>query len=379
MLELRALITGADPRQLSFGLALWTRDMVRELIRRRFRVSVSAVTVGRILKKLGMSPQRPLYRAYQQNPEKVREWKEKTYPAIREEAVRRGALVFFADEAAVRTDFHAGTTWAPVGQTPVVRATGERKSIMMVSAISPRGELRFRIHEGSFRAEHFIEFCKQLMKDAGNDIFLIVDGSPVHTARKTKEFVQSTGGKLNLFFLPGYSPQLNPDEWVWKNVKHDTIGSPYLTGVPPIRPLSSARPDPAGRRYGALATTPVLATVRDRPRRGSLPACRAAQPENRRRVYRCRHSRVRSPHPPPSLAPSRSAARFLAGHPIPARSGTGNQARSVHISTNSPVNYSIWQTKSGSPGILVPAKKQGGLFRRGRQACDEFPVSGAPT
>lgn len=238
MLELRALIIGADPRQLSFGLALWTRDMVRELIRRRFRVSVSAVTVGRILKKLGMSPQRPLYRAYQQNPEKVREWKEKTYPAIREEAARRGASVFFADEAAVRTDFHAGTTWAPTGQTPVVRATGERKSIMMVSAISPRGELRFRIHEGSFRAEHFIDFCKQLMKDAGNDIFLIVDGSPVHTARKTREFVQSTGGKLSLYFLPGYSPELNPDEWVWKNVKHDTIGRSAVLGKDDLKAVA---------------------------------------------------------------------------------------------------------------------------------------------
>lgn len=224
MLELRALVIGNDPRQLSFGMALWTRDMIRELIRRRFRVVVSVVTVGRILKKLGMSPQRPLYRAYQQDPEKVREWKENTYPEIREEATRRGAVIFFADEAGVRTDFHAGTTWAPVGQTPVVKATGEKKSIMMVSAISPRGELRFHIHEGSFRATHFIEFCKQLMRDVEREIFLIVDGSSVHTAAETREFIESAGGRLRLFFLPSYSPELNPDEWVWKNVKHDAVG-----------------------------------------------------------------------------------------------------------------------------------------------------------
>lgn len=238
MLELRALIVGNDPRQLSFGLALWTREMIGELIRQRYRVTLSRVTVGRILKKLGMSPQRPLYRAYQQDPEKVRKWKEETYPAIREEASRRNAAIFFADEAAVRTDFHSGTTWAPVGQTPVVSATGERKSIMMVSAIGPRGELRFRIHEGSFRAAHFIEFCKQLIQDAESDIFLIVDGSSVHTAKETKEFVRSTQGKLSLFFLPPYSPELNPDEWVWKNVKSDTIGRSAVRGKDDMRAVA---------------------------------------------------------------------------------------------------------------------------------------------
>jgi transposase len=238
MLELRALIVGNNPRQLSFGLALWTRDMVRELIRQRFKASLSRVTVGRILKKLGMSPQRPLYRAYQQNPEKVKEWKEQVYPEIRSEAVRCGAAIFFADEAGVRTDFHSGTTWAPVGETPVVTATGERKSIMMISAVSPRGELRFRIHEGSFRAAHFIEFCKQLIRDVENRIFLIVDGSSVHTARETREFVESTQGKLRLFFLPPYSPELNPDEWVWKNVKHDTIGRSAIRGKDDLRAVA---------------------------------------------------------------------------------------------------------------------------------------------
>ena len=238
MLELRAIIVGTDPRQLSFGLALWTRGIIRELIRRRFGITLSQVTVGRILKKLGMSPQRPLYRAYQQNPERVREWKEKTYPEIRKEAAERGAVIFFADEAGVRTDFHSGTTWAPIGQTPVVAATGKRESIMMVSAVSPRGELRFHIHEGSFRAAHFVEFCKQLLKDVDSDIFLIVDGSSVHTAGETKEFVESTRGKLSLFFLPGYSPELNPDEWVWKNVKHDTIGRSGVRGLDDLKAVA---------------------------------------------------------------------------------------------------------------------------------------------
>lgn len=230
MLELRAIIIGVDPRQLSFGLALWTRGMVAELIWQRFKVKLSSVTVGRILKKLGMSPQRPLYRAYQQDPEKVEKWKKETYPEIRKKASERNAMIFFADEASVRTDFHSGTTWAPVGQTPVVEKTGKKDSIMMVSAISPRGELRFHIHEGSFRASNFIDFCKQLMKDTEQDIFLIVDGSSVHTAHEVRDFVETTRGKLKIFFLPPYSPQLNPDEWVWKNVKHDTIGRSGVMG-----------------------------------------------------------------------------------------------------------------------------------------------------
>lgn len=238
MREVYALITQADPRQLGFSMALWTREMVGELIRQRFRVTVSKVTVGRILKKLGMSPQRPLYRAYQQDPEKVKEWKEETYPKIRKEADERGATIFFADEASVRTDFHSGTTWAPVGQTPVVTATGDRKSIMMVSAISPRGELRFHIHEGSFRATHFIDFCGQLMKDARSDIFLIVDGSSVHTAKEVKEFVASAEGKIQLYFLPPYSPDLNPDEWVWKNVKHDAIGRSAVRGKDDLKAVA---------------------------------------------------------------------------------------------------------------------------------------------
>jgi transposase len=238
IMDLYALIVGCDPRQLSFGFALWTRKLVRELIRQRFRVNMSEVNVGRILKRLGLSPQRPLYRAYQQNPERVERWKSEEYPAIRAEAAKEGATVLFADEAAVRTDHHAGTTWAPIGQTPVVKGTGERKTIMMVSAISLRGQLRFHLHEGSFKARHFIAFCKQLMADIPGKVFLIVDGSSVHTATETKEFVLSTEGRLRLFFLPPYSPELNPDEWVWKNVKHDKIGRASVRGLDELKAVA---------------------------------------------------------------------------------------------------------------------------------------------
>jgi len=218
------LIVGNDPRQLSFGFALWTREMVRELIRREFGVSLSTVSVGRLLRRLGLSPQRPLWRAYQQDPEAVEQWKIEQYPAIRAEAAKVGATIFFADEAGVRSDFHAGTTWAPVGQTPIVRTTGARHSVNLISAVSARGALRFATYEGKFTSATFITFCKRLMHDTNGPVFLIVDGHPIHRSNAVKEFVASTEGHLRVFHLPAYSPELNPDEWVWKNVKADRTG-----------------------------------------------------------------------------------------------------------------------------------------------------------
>jgi len=141
--RLYALIAGQDPRQMQFEFALWTREMVRELIRREFGVALSVVSVGRLLRKLGMSPQRPLHRAYQQDPEAVDRWKREEYPAIQAEAEAAGATVYFADEAGIRSDYHAGTTWSPVGQTPEVKNTGARYSVNMISVVSAKGALRF--------------------------------------------------------------------------------------------------------------------------------------------------------------------------------------------------------------------------------------------
>jgi transposase len=229
MRKLWTLIVGVDPRQLQFEFALWTREMVRELIRREFGVGLSAVSVGRLLAKMGLSPQRPVYRAYQQDGEAVRRWKEQQYPAIAAAAAAEGATVYFADEAGIRSDHHAGTTWAPVGQTPVVTATGARFSVNMISAVTPKGTLRFAVFEGATTAKSFIEFCKRLLHDAPGPVYLIVDGHPCHRSKAVSAYVASTGGRLKLFFLPGYSPELNPDEWVWKNVKNDRIARSGVT------------------------------------------------------------------------------------------------------------------------------------------------------
>jgi transposase len=224
------LVVGHDPRQLQVAFALWTRAMVRELIRREFAVRLSEVSVGRLLGKLGLSPQRPLYRADQQNPEAVARWKAETYPAIRAEAARVGATIYFTDEAGVRSDDHPGTTWAPVGQTPVVAATGDRFGINLISAVAANGALRFAAYEGSLNGPVFIDFCRRLLADTPGRVLLVLDGHPVHRSKAVKAFSASAKGRLRLFFLPGYAPELNPDEWVWKHVKHDRVGRAGVTG-----------------------------------------------------------------------------------------------------------------------------------------------------
>jgi len=227
--RLYTLVVGNDPRQLRFAFALWTRAMVGELIGREFGVRLSEVSVGRLLRRLGLSPQRPLYRAYQQNPEAVARWKAQEYPQIRAQAAEVGATIYFADEAGVRSDDHAGTTWAPVGRTPVVAATGDRFGINLISAVTAKGKLRFAAYDGNLNARVFIDFCRRLLADAPGPVFLVLDGHPVHRSNAVKQFAAATNGLLRLFFLPGYSPELNPDEWVWKHVKHDRIGRAGVT------------------------------------------------------------------------------------------------------------------------------------------------------
>lgn len=226
--KLYKAITTKNPMQHRFEFALWTRAMVRELIRERFGVRLSDVSVGRLLKKMGLTPQKPLRRAYEQNPELVQTWLAEDYPAIQALAKREGATIWFADEAGIRSDFHAGTTWAPKGQTPVVEATGQRFGMNLVSAVSPRGDMRFMAVEGRMNAGKFIDFLKRLMRDAESPVFVVVDGHPSHRARKVLDFVRATDGKLRLFFLPPYSPELNPDELVWNHLKTHGIGKKIL-------------------------------------------------------------------------------------------------------------------------------------------------------
>ena len=149
----------------------------------------------------------------------VHVWQTKTYPEIRSEAKRAEATIYFGDESGIRSDYHVGTTWAPQGQTPVVQATGQRFSLNMISAVATQGEFRFMLHEGTVGAKVFVEFLKRLMLNAERPVFLIVDGHPIHKAKVVRRYIESLDGKLKLFYLPPYSPHLNPDETVWAHVK----------------------------------------------------------------------------------------------------------------------------------------------------------------
>lgn len=207
------------PLQYKFAFGLWTLSLIATLIEREFGKKLSLASVSRIMKLLGFSAQKPLYQARQQDAALVRAWEAEIYPAIRAEAKAKGATIYFADESGIRSDYHAGTTWAPIGQTPVVEVTGRRFSLNMISAVSPRGDFRFMLHDGSVNAEVFKEFLKRLLIGADGPVFLVVDGHPIHKAKLIKEFVAAQDGMLKLFYLPPYSPQLNPDEQVWAHVK----------------------------------------------------------------------------------------------------------------------------------------------------------------
>ena len=198
--------------------------MVRELIKRQFNVRLSEVSVGRLLKKLGLSPQRPQRRAFQQDELLVVEWMAKDFPAIQKLAREEKAEIFFGDESSVRSDYHSGTTWAPRGKTPVVVTTRARHNVNLISAISPRGAMRFMATEENVTSEVFITFLKRLIAGTSNPIFLIVDNHAVHRSSEVRDFVKSTQGKLRLFYLPPYSPELNPDEQVWNYLKNHKIG-----------------------------------------------------------------------------------------------------------------------------------------------------------
>lgn len=219
MEQLARTIRDKNPLQLKFEYALWTLAIIRELIRRMFGVSLSEVSVGRLMKRLGFTPQRPLYRAWQQDSALVERWRDEDYPKIAARAKREGALIFFADESGMRSDHHAGTTWAPAGRTPVVKATGARYSFNMLSAVNALGHFRFMTVESRVTASVFRDFLKRLITGMDRKIFLIVDGHPIHKAKLVRQFVADHADRIELFLLPPYSPELNPDELAWAHVK----------------------------------------------------------------------------------------------------------------------------------------------------------------
>ncbi len=223
--EITALVRDATPDQLGLPGFLWTREAVRELISQRYGRWLARTTVGGYLRGWGFSPQRPQRRALEQNPAAVRRWLAETYPAIRTQAKRDGGVVLWLDEMGVRSDAAAGRSWAPIGKTPVIKGTGKRFRVNMISAVSNAGMLRFRLFTGSFTAAVFIDFLGRLLRDCGGrKVHLIVDGHPVHRAKAVSAFIGRHAERIQLHFLPGYSPELNPVELLNHDVKANAAG-----------------------------------------------------------------------------------------------------------------------------------------------------------
>jgi len=218
------MITKGCPDQLSLPFVLWTREAVGAFLKRRFGVVVSVWTVGRYLQDWGFTPQKPVRRAYEQNPEAVRRWLEHEYPAIRRVAKQEFAEIQWGDEMGMRSDHQAGRSWGRRGQTPVVLGTGQRFKCNMISTITNRGHLRFMVFRERFTAKVFLRFLRRLLRQTGRKIYLIVDSHPVHKAGRVKKWMRSRQEAIRMLFLPAYSPELNPDELLNQDVKANAIG-----------------------------------------------------------------------------------------------------------------------------------------------------------
>jgi transposase len=218
------VVVDGDPRQYKFPFALWTRQAIAVLIYRQYKIRLSRNSVGRLLAQLGITPQKPLWRAYQQDPERVRQWIREEYPEIARRAKQVGAEIWFGDESGLRSDYHAGTTWGVKGRTPVVRTTGARYRLNLLSAVNRRGHMRFMIEKSKLNAEVVCGFLERLMEGSLQPIFLILDGHPMHKSGKVAAKVRSYEGRLRLYLLPPYSPELNPSEEVWREVKSHRVG-----------------------------------------------------------------------------------------------------------------------------------------------------------
>jgi len=226
--ELKRVILTSDPRSHGYEEALWSTRIIKELIAKKFGQSMSRVSVASTLHKLGITPRKPLRRAYERDSQRVEEWKMKTLPQIVKRARKRKAVILFLDEAGIQSDAPLGQTWGKKGSRTEVRTSGQRQKINAVSAISPNGEFKYELYTCRFNAAFFIEVLKRFVKRMRRPCFFIVDGHPSHRANLVKKYIASTKGKVELYFIPPYAPDLNPDEFVWHHIKTNGISKKPL-------------------------------------------------------------------------------------------------------------------------------------------------------
>jgi transposase len=224
--RLKRAISDKTPDQLKFPFALWTRRAVQQLIQQLFSIDMPIRTVGEYLKRWGFTPQKPLRRAYEQNPILVNKWLDEQYPAIVSKAKKEKAEIHWGDETGLCTDSQHGRSYAPKGQTPVIRLNAKHERINLISSITNQGTVRFMIYDGTMNSQTFIKFCQRLIKDAGKKIYLILDNLRVHHSYLVKDWIQQHKDEIELFFLPSYSPELNPDEYLNCDLKAGVHSGP---------------------------------------------------------------------------------------------------------------------------------------------------------
>ena len=212
--RLKKAITDNTPDQLKFPFALWTRRAVQQLIMQLFSINMPIRTVGEYLNRWGFTPQKPLRRAYEQNPKLVQKWLDEDYPAIAARAKKKDAEINWGDETGLCSDSQHGRSYAPRGKTPAIRLNAKKERINLISSITNQGKVRFMIYNQTMNSQTFIKFCKRLIKDVDKKVFLILDNLRVHHSHIVKDWIDQNKEKIELFFLPSYSPELNPDEYL---------------------------------------------------------------------------------------------------------------------------------------------------------------------
>lgn len=212
--EIQRLIVDKAPNQYKLNFALWTREAVRNLIHDQWGLQMPIRTVGEYLKRWGFTPQKPLKRAYERRPAEVRRWLDEAYPVIAARAKAEGAEIHWGDETRVRSDCQHGRSYAPKGKTPAIELSARRTSLNMISAITNQGKVRFMVYEETMDAAILIRFMERLIKDAGRKVFLILDNLRVHHAKIVKAWLDKRQAQIEVFHLPAYSPELNPDEYL---------------------------------------------------------------------------------------------------------------------------------------------------------------------
>lgn len=218
-LEVQKMIIDKMPDQLKLPYALWTRKAIRDLIKRTYNINIAIRTMGDYLKSWGFTPQKPKKKAYEQNSKSVNKWLEEEYPKIKRQAQKENAEIHWTDETGIKNTSQYGRSYAPKGKTPVKETLAKRLSLNMISTVTNQGKVRFMTYKGTMNAQRFIIFLKRLIKGANKKLFIILDNLKVHHSKIVKKWEEENKNKIALFYLPSYSPELNPDEYLNNDLK----------------------------------------------------------------------------------------------------------------------------------------------------------------